>query len=169
MANKRYVTLIARRISEWHVTLAVSVRHAHAQQVGQRCPCRPVAPFFPLASRTHSRRQDCKTTIASKYANHSAQISLLVQGQTVDRTPNLTMSDSLYASCAEVLSLAQSQKEDLFALLDPDNGFAPKLRQICQDQLLEAEENADGRYPIEELEALRMESDTWGLLQAVMP
>lgn len=79
------------------------------------------------------------------------------------------MSDSLYASCAEVLSLAQSKKEDLFALLDPDNGFAPKLRQICQDQLLEAEENADGRYPIEELEALRMESDTWGLLQAVMP
>lgn len=79
------------------------------------------------------------------------------------------MADSLYASCAEVLSLAQSSKGDLVTLLDPENGFASKLRQICREQLLEVADNADGRYSIEELEALRMESDTWGLLQAVMP
>ncbi|KIP04648.1 hypothetical protein PHLGIDRAFT_109298 [Phlebiopsis gigantea 11061_1 CR5-6] len=79
------------------------------------------------------------------------------------------MSESLYASCAEVLSFAQSQKDDLSALLNPDTGFAPKLRRLCQEQLQEAEENADGRYSAEELEALRMESDTWGLLQAVIP
>ena len=90
-------------------------------------------------------------------------------GSQVDFVFNAIMSDSLYASCAEVLSLAQSNKEDLATLLDPENGFAPKLRQICQEQLLEAEDNADGRYSMEELEALSMESDTWGLLQAVMP
>ena len=76
---------------------------------------------------------------------------------------------SIYASCAEALSLAQSNQDDLASLLDPVNGFAPKMRQICQDQLLEAEENASGLYSQEEVEALRMESDTWGLLQAVMP
>ncbi|EKM50986.1 uncharacterized protein PHACADRAFT_177673 [Phanerochaete carnosa HHB-10118-sp] len=79
------------------------------------------------------------------------------------------MADSsLYASCAEALTLAQSHKDDLAFVLDPDKGFAPKMRQICQVQLADAQENAD-KYSIEELEALRMESDTWGLLQAVMP
>lgn len=79
------------------------------------------------------------------------------------------MSDSLYASCAEVLSLAQQHKDNLATLLDPETGFAPKLRQICQEHLQELEDSADGRYSIEEVEALRMESDTWALLQAVMP
>ncbi|KAI0338793.1 hypothetical protein BDW22DRAFT_1362509 [Trametopsis cervina] len=78
------------------------------------------------------------------------------------------MSNSLYSLCAEVLSLSQSRKEDLAFLLDPDAGFAPKLRQICQEQLEEAESD-ESRYSAEELEALRMESDTWGLLQAIMP
>ena len=75
---------------------------------------------------------------------------------------------SLYAFCAEALTLAQSNKDDLASLLDPETGFAPKMRQICQTQLTEAQESTD-KYSIEELEALRMESDTWGLLQAVMP
>jgi nuclear pore complex protein Nup107 len=80
------------------------------------------------------------------------------------------MSDSaIYASSAEVLSMAQLNKDDLATLLDPQSGFAPKMRQICQEQLVEVEESGDGRYSAEELEALRMESDTWGLLQAVMP
>ena len=78
------------------------------------------------------------------------------------------MSDpAIYASCAEALSLAQLSKDDLAVLLDPQTGFAPKMRQICHQQLLEAEENP--HTPAEEIEALRMESDTWGLLQAVMP
>lgn len=79
------------------------------------------------------------------------------------------MADStLYASCAEALTLAQANKDDLASLLDPEQGFAPKMRQICQAQLAEAQDRPD-KYSIEELEALRMESDTWGLLQAVMP
>lgn len=44
------------------------------------------------------------------------------------------MTDQLYSSCAEVLSLAQSRKDDLNALLDPVDGFAPRLRQICQQR-----------------------------------
>ena len=78
------------------------------------------------------------------------------------------MSQSLYTSCAEVLSLAQSRKDDLASLLDPETGFAPKLRQLCQDTIAESAEHG-GRISAEELEALRMESDTWGLLQAILP
>lgn len=44
------------------------------------------------------------------------------------------MADKLYESCAEVLSLCQSMKDDLAALLDPETGFAPRLRQICRDR-----------------------------------
>ena len=65
------------------------------------------------------------------------------------------------------MSLAQLSKDDLATLLDPQTGFAPKMRRICQQQLLEAEESPHAFA--EEIEALRMESDTWGLLQAVMP
>ena len=78
------------------------------------------------------------------------------------------MSNTLYAACAEALSLAQSRKEDLAALLDPETGFAPKLRQICHGRLEELQENPGAGTEMEML-ALKMESDTWGLLQAVMP
>ncbi|KAK7682153.1 hypothetical protein QCA50_014740 [Cerrena zonata] len=77
------------------------------------------------------------------------------------------MADALYSSCAEVLSLAQSHKDDLNALLDPVDGFAPRLRQICQERLIDLEANPSASQ--EELDVLRMESDTWGLLQAIMP
>ncbi|KAI0067354.1 hypothetical protein BV25DRAFT_1877263 [Artomyces pyxidatus] len=77
------------------------------------------------------------------------------------------MAQTFYTSCAEVLSLCQSQKDDLAALLDPDSGFAPRLRQICHDQLVDLEENMESSQ--EELDALRMEYNTWGLLQALMP
>ena len=43
------------------------------------------------------------------------------------------MSDSLYSSCAEVLSVCQTVKDDLFAVLDPDTGYAPRMRQICHE------------------------------------
>ncbi|KAF9002210.1 107-domain-containing protein [Cyathus striatus] len=65
------------------------------------------------------------------------------------------MADALYVACAEVLSLCQSMKDDLAALLDPEKGFAPRLRDVCREQ--------------EDIELLRLESNTWGLLQAVMP
>ncbi|THH27911.1 hypothetical protein EUX98_g6279 [Antrodiella citrinella] len=78
------------------------------------------------------------------------------------------MTNTLYASCAEVLSLAQSRKDDLAALVDPETGFAPKLRQICYERLEELQDNPGAGSEMEML-ALKMESDTWGLLQAVMP
>ncbi|KAJ7221638.1 nuclear pore protein 84/107 [Mycena pura] len=80
------------------------------------------------------------------------------------------MSDAaLYVSSAEVLSLCQSMNDDLEALLHPETGFAPRLRKICHDQLVDYEENGDPRTTQEELSLLRLERDTWGLLQAVMP
>ena len=65
------------------------------------------------------------------------------------------MSQSLYTLCAEVLSLAQSRNDDLASLLDPETGFAPKLRYICQQTLSEAAAQGSS-ISNEELEALRM-------------
>ncbi|KAJ7695686.1 nuclear pore protein 84/107 [Mycena rosella] len=80
------------------------------------------------------------------------------------------MSDTaLYVSSAEVLSICQAMNDDLEGLLHPDTGFAPRLRQICHNQLVDYDENGDGRLTHEELDLLRLERDTWGLLQAVMP
>ncbi|CAK5283093.1 unnamed protein product [Mycena citricolor] len=76
---------------------------------------------------------------------------------------------ALHVASAEVLSVCQSMNEDLESLLDPETGFAPRLRQICHDQLVDLEENGDGQTTQEELDLLRLERDTWGLLQAVMP
>ncbi|OBZ72749.1 hypothetical protein A0H81_06689 [Grifola frondosa] len=80
------------------------------------------------------------------------------------------MSDAIYTSCAEVLSVCQSHKDDLSTLLDPETGFAPRLRKICIDHLtdLEVNVNADKATTANELDALKMESDTWALLQALM-
>ena len=50
------------------------------------------------------------------------------------RSPDALMSDALYASCAEVLSVCQANKDDLDALLNPESGFAPRLRDICYRQ-----------------------------------
>lgn len=44
------------------------------------------------------------------------------------------MAESLYASCAQVLSLCQANKDDLETLLHPETGFAPRLREICNQQ-----------------------------------
>ncbi|KAF9221187.1 hypothetical protein BS17DRAFT_846289 [Gyrodon lividus] len=79
------------------------------------------------------------------------------------------MSESLYASCAEVLSACQGIKDDLPALLDPASGFAPRLRQLCRDHIEELEQSATLDASQVELEALRMEANTWGLLQALVP
>ncbi|KAF5346850.1 hypothetical protein D9756_010620 [Leucocoprinus leucothites] len=79
------------------------------------------------------------------------------------------MSDALFRSCADVLSICQASKDDLEALLDPDDGFAPRLRRLCRDQLEEYEESEADEVGGEEIELLRLEENTWGLLQAVMP
>ena len=44
------------------------------------------------------------------------------------------MSETFYTSCAEVLALCQAEKDNLEALLDPQTGFAPRLRQLCEQQ-----------------------------------
>ena len=44
------------------------------------------------------------------------------------------MSETFYTSCADVLALFQAQKDDLESLLDPQAGFAPRLRQLCEQQ-----------------------------------
>ena len=51
--------------------------------------------------------------------------------EPVTRAP---MSETFYTSCADVLALFQAQKDNLEAILDPQAGFAPRLRQLCEQQ-----------------------------------
>lgn len=44
------------------------------------------------------------------------------------------MAEVLYNSFAAVLQIGQNHKDDLDALLDTDTGFAPRLKQICEEQ-----------------------------------
>ncbi|KAF5389351.1 hypothetical protein D9757_004360 [Collybiopsis confluens] len=75
----------------------------------------------------------------------------------------------LYGLCAEALSFAQSKKDDLAALLDPDTGFAPRFRKICRDQIDDLQSMANFNDASDEIELLKLEENTWALLQAVMP
>ncbi|KAH9971849.1 nuclear pore protein 84/107 [Lactifluus volemus] len=77
------------------------------------------------------------------------------------------MSETFYTACADILALCQTQKDNLEALLDPQSGFAPQLRHLCEQQLSDL--RGEGNATPEEIEALRMECSTWALLQAVMP
>ncbi|KAF9475041.1 hypothetical protein BDN70DRAFT_884207 [Pholiota conissans] len=77
------------------------------------------------------------------------------------------MSEGHYASCAEVL--LQSSKDDLEAILDPQNGYAPQMRNICSNLIGEYEERPDSHTLQDDIEILRLEENTWSLLQAVMP
>ncbi|KAH9953420.1 hypothetical protein BC827DRAFT_1248726 [Russula dissimulans] len=65
------------------------------------------------------------------------------------------------------LGYARKKKDSLEALLDPQTGFAPRLRQLCKQQLSDIWE--EGIVTPEGIEALRMECSTWALLQAIMP
>lgn len=107
------------------------------------------------------------------------------------RVKGAPMSETFYTSCADVLALFQAQKDDLEALLDPQAGFAPRLRQLCEQQCVPSSNTAsffffpllvsyitysrladireEGNATPEEMEALRMECSTWALLQAIMP
>ncbi|KAF6745641.1 nuclear pore complex protein [Ephemerocybe angulata] len=77
------------------------------------------------------------------------------------------MSDKeLFASFAEVLALSQAMKDDLPALLDPETGFAPRMRQLCMEHIQELEE---AHASPKEIEVLRLEEHTWSLLQALLP
>ncbi|KAG1769096.1 hypothetical protein EV702DRAFT_920974, partial [Suillus placidus] len=65
--------------------------------------------------------------------------------------------------------VCQAAKDDLTALLDPNTGSAPRLRQLCHDQITEVENSASSDVSQEGFDVLRMEANTWGLLQAVIP
>jgi nuclear pore complex protein Nup107 len=95
------------------------------------------------------------------------------------------MSETFYTACADILALCQTQKDNLEALLDPQSGFAPQLRHLCEQQYVVSflgdstvlphsfsrlsDLRGEGNATPEEIEALRMECSTWALLQAVMP
>ncbi|KAJ2925851.1 hypothetical protein H1R20_g11243, partial [Candolleomyces eurysporus] len=72
----------------------------------------------------------------------------------------------LFVASADVLSLGQAMKDDLSALLDPEHGFAPRMRRLCRDQIQELE---DQNAPAEDIEILHLEENTWSLLQAILP
>ncbi|EIN06492.1 nuclear pore protein 84/107 [Punctularia strigosozonata HHB-11173 SS5] len=79
------------------------------------------------------------------------------------------MTDAFYASCAQVLALCQSMKDDLAAILDPESGFAPRLQKLCEEQLEDLELNPSvHRMADTDPAMLRLESNTWALLQLLM-
>ncbi|KDR66942.1 hypothetical protein GALMADRAFT_147583 [Galerina marginata CBS 339.88] len=79
------------------------------------------------------------------------------------------MSDALYSSCAEVLEICQSIKDDLEAILDPETGYAPRMRHIVHEHIEELQDVHNSRNLQDEIEILQLEENTWALLQAVMP
>ncbi|KAG6906112.1 hypothetical protein DXG01_015860 [Tephrocybe rancida] len=76
---------------------------------------------------------------------------------------------TLYAACADVLSVCKTLADDLAAVFDPETGFAPRMREVLKVQLQEMEDTRDVGITELDVELVRMEARTWGLLQAVMP
>ncbi|KAH8111554.1 107-domain-containing protein [Phellopilus nigrolimitatus] len=76
---------------------------------------------------------------------------------------------SFYALSADVLATCHDKRDDLSAVLDPETGFAPRLSNMCKKRLREASE-PDMLFESsrEEIHMLRLESDTWDLLQTLM-
>ncbi|EJC99448.1 uncharacterized protein FOMMEDRAFT_148674 [Fomitiporia mediterranea MF3/22] len=72
---------------------------------------------------------------------------------------------NLYAQAAEVLAASHATRDDLAALLDPKTGFAPKLSAMCRKRIDELMENGT---TLEDGEMLRLESNTWDLVQLLM-
>ncbi|VDB98104.1 unnamed protein product [Peniophora sp. CBMAI 1063] len=75
------------------------------------------------------------------------------------------MSDPFYTDSAEVLQDCQAHKDDLSYLFDFERGFAPQMHRICYRQMAALER--DGMASQEEVEALRLECNTWSLLQTL--
>lgn len=101
------------------------------------------------------------------------------------------MTSTFYASAAEILKQCQAADGDLSAILDPEAGFAPRLSRLCKQlsvtlflsesryphvlvmQYRLLEQSGDGTIDIdvsqEEIDLLRLESNTWDLLQTLLP
>ncbi|KZV71461.1 hypothetical protein PENSPDRAFT_630135 [Peniophora sp. CONT] len=75
------------------------------------------------------------------------------------------MSDPFYTDSAEVLQDCQAHKDDLSYLFDHQRGFAPQMHRICHRQMVALER--DGMASQEEVEALRLECNTWSLLHSL--
>ncbi|KAL1742723.1 nuclear pore protein 84/107 [Schizophyllum fasciatum] len=67
----------------------------------------------------------------------------------------------MYASYADILSVCQ-ESDDPEELLDPETGFASRLRRLCDERLQEYEEQGAESTV---LELVRLERNTWALLQ----
>jgi hypothetical protein len=69
-------------------------------------------------------------------STHSKADTGLMSTRDATLTSHMTsyMDAPLYESYAQVLAVCHPIKDDLEALLDPQTGFAPRLRQICTDQ-----------------------------------
>lgn len=83
---------------------------------------------------------------------------------------------SIYTLFAQVLTLSQqivAQNESVLeALLDPETGFAPRMEKICRDAAQDLEDTISSTADsstYEELELLKLEANTWSLLQALLP
>ena len=106
--------------------------------------CEPASKYRVLKSRhSHRRRGALRHRRVVEAPKHlpcllsrgrprgpflSSPSSLPVLRRTLSTT---AMSQSLYAACAQVLSVCQATKDDLDTLLHPETGFAPRLRDIC--------------------------------------
>ncbi|KZV90878.1 hypothetical protein EXIGLDRAFT_676668 [Exidia glandulosa HHB12029] len=76
------------------------------------------------------------------------------------------MGDALDLAYATVLTRFTQHTGQEDVLLDEENGLAAQLRQALDERLQKAtDENRDFDLPQSELEALRLERDTWSLIQ----
>ncbi|KAL5501221.1 NUP84 [Sanghuangporus vaninii] len=79
---------------------------------------------------------------------------------------------TFYAQAAEVLAGCLSNRDDLDAVLDRDKGFAPRLSKMCQKRLHELKEATEGQVVTQatkdEITMLKLESNTWDLVQLLM-
>lgn len=75
----------------------------------------------------------------SSYAEEEATIPHPQENRrskTPSRSRRWTMSDwgYFYKASADVLSFGQSRDGDLFELLAPKRGFAPRMQKLCEEQ-----------------------------------
>ncbi|KIJ51179.1 hypothetical protein M422DRAFT_223628 [Sphaerobolus stellatus SS14] len=75
------------------------------------------------------------------------------------------MTDALYSSFARIFYSLRDSEGDTSAILDQSSGFAPRLRDACQKALDMLQSDRVLRHSEDEELALRLERDTWDLLQ----
>ena len=101
----------------------------------------PGARVCPLATDASPKRPNPALSLVAYWSRRLRSRGppdcsfLLLTASSLERLDvYLVMSSPLYTACAEVLSAFQANKDDLDALLNPESGFAPRLRDICYRQ-----------------------------------